>query len=361
MSTLTVELAHHSYPIHVGPGLLSQPALLAPHIGEGGALVVTNQIVADLYLKSLRSSLGAVKHACVILPDGEEHKNLATLNALFDALVSKRFGRDATILALGGGVIGDMAGFAAACYQRGIEYVQLPTTLLAQVDSSVGGKTAVNHPAGKNMIGAFHQPTAVIADTNTLATLSDRELRCGLAEVIKYGLIRDAEFFSWLEANVEALLARDWQALTEAIVRSCRNKADVVAGDERERGERVLLNLGHTFAHAIETGLGHGQWLHGEAVAAGMHMAADLSARLGMVRQDVVARIRTLLSRVGLPVLAPASLDTKTMRALMSVDKKVKAGKLRLILLKSLGNAVVADEFSESALEATLDTCRQIA
>lgn len=281
MKTLHVELGDRRYPLYIGPGLLGQAELLRPHIAGRQVLVVTNTTVAPLYLERTCAALQGLRYEAVILPDGERYKTLETLDAVFTALLEKRFDRHCTILALGGGVIGDLAGFAAACYQRGVDFIQVPTTLLAQVDSSVGGKTAVNHPLGKNMIGAFYQPRCVLADTETLNTLPDRELSAGLAEVIKYGLIRDRPFLEWLEANLDALLIRDAAALSEAIERSCRNKAEIVAADERETGERALLNLGHTFGHAIETGVGYGQWLHGEAVAAGTVLAADLSARLG--------------------------------------------------------------------------------
>ncbi len=280
-STLDVDLGVRSYPIHIGPGLIDDPELYRPHVSGSQVLIVTNEIVAPLYLDRVEQALRGFQLARVVLPDGEKYKNLEVWNRIMDALLENRFARDCTLVALGGGVVGDMAGFAAACYQRGVAFIQVPTTLLAQVDSSVGGKTGVNHALGKNMIGAFHQPRAVIADTDTLSTLPDRELSAGVAEVIKYGLIRDREFFYWLEANIGPLLERDTEALTFAIERSCRNKAEVVAADEREAGQRALLNLGHTFGHAIETGMGYGAWLHGEAVGTGMCMAADLSFRLG--------------------------------------------------------------------------------
>src|SRR5512139_1446607 len=288
MQTLTVNLGDRSYPIYIGSGLLDQADLILPHLAQKRAAVVTNTTVAPLYLERLTSTLAAagVAATSVVLPDGEACKNWETLNLIFDALLTQRAERKTTLIALGGGVIGDMTGFAAACYQRGMPFIQVPTTLLSLVDSSVGGKTAINHPLGKNMIGAFYQPKLVLADISTLDTLPDRELKAGLAEVIKYGLIRDPEFFVWLEENIERLLARDRDALAYAVHRSCANKAEVVAADERETGERALLNLGHTFGHAIETGLGYGEWLHGEAVAAGTLIAAELSCRLGWLAAD---------------------------------------------------------------------------
>lgn len=361
MNTLAVELANHSYPIHVGEGLLSDADLYSPYIGPGGVLVVTNETIGPLYLDKVLGALDGVRVESVALPDGESFKTFATLNRIFDVLIEHRFGRDVTIIALGGGVVGDVAGFAAACYQRGVNYIQIPTTLLAQVDSSVGGKTAINHPGGKNMIGAFHQPVCVISDSETLTTLDDRELRCGVAETIKYGLIRDPDFFDWMETNAKAILARDAAAISEAVIRACQNKAEVVAADEREHGERALLNLGHTFGHAIETGLGHGEWLHGEAVGAGMVMAASMSARLGWLRQDSVARVTELLSACGLPLGAPESLSTERLLKLMYIDKKVQAGKLRLILLEAIGKGLVTADFDMQALNATLSTCREAA
>ncbi len=355
MKTLHVELGDRRYPIHIGPRLLGRPELLHPCIAGRQALVVSNTTVAPLYLEPVRAALDGLRYETVILPDGEQYKTLETLNAVFTALLNARFDRHCTIIALGGGVIGDLAGFAAACYQRGVPFIQIPTTLLAQVDSSVGGKTAVNHPLGKNMIGAFYQPQCVLADTDTLATLPDRELSAGLAEVIKYGLVRDLPFLEWLEANLDALLARDTAALSEAIERSCRNKAEIVAADERETGERALLNLGHTFGHAIETGVGYGKWLHGEAVAVGMIMAADLSARLGWLGQEQVERVRTLLTRARLPLAPPPTLTPEDFLRLMAVDKKVKDGQLRLILLRELGQGVIASDIDAQRLRETLD------
>jgi 3-dehydroquinate synthase len=355
MKTLHVELGDRRYPLYIGPGLLGQAELLRPHIAGRQVLVVSNTTVAPLYLERTCAALQGLRYEAVILPDGERYKTLETLDAVFTALLEKRFDRYCTILALGGGVIGDLAGFAAACYQRGVDFIQVPTTLLAQVDSSVGGKTAVNHPLGKNMIGAFYQPRCVLADTETLNTLPDRELSAGLAEVIKYGLIRDRPFLEWLEANLDALLIRDAAALSEAIERSCRNKAEIVAADERETGERALLNLGHTFGHAIETGVGYGQWLHGEAVAAGTVLAADLSARLGWLNRAQVERVRTLLARAHLPLDPPPRLTTDDFLRLMAVDKKVQDGRLRLILLRELGQGVIASDVDAQRLRETLD------
>ncbi|MCB1823827.1 MAG: 3-dehydroquinate synthase [Candidatus Competibacteraceae bacterium] len=358
MKTLHVELGDRRYPIHIGSGLLGRPELLCPPIPGRQVLVVSNTTVAPLYLERTRAALTGLRHEAVILPDGEQHKTLVVLNEVFTALLRHRFDRNCTIVALGGGVVGDMAGFAAACYQRGVHFIQIPTTLLAQVDSSVGGKTAVNHPLGKNMIGAFYQPRCVLADTDTLATLPDRELSAGLAEVIKYGLIRDLPFLEWLEANLDALLAREASALSEAIERSCRNKAEIVAADERETGERALLNLGHTFGHAIETGAGYGVWLHGEAVAVGMALAADLSARLGWLSEEQVGRILALLERARLPLTPPPDLTADDFSRLMAVDKKVQDGRLRLILLRGLGQGVIADGVDPVRLRETLEARR---
>lgn len=359
MQTLTVELGDRSYPIYIGAGLLGRPELLAGHIGARQALVVTNETVAPLYLDRVRAALGECRHGVVVLPDGEEYKTMATLMQVFDALLGGRFDRGVTLIALGGGVIGDITGFAAACYQRGVPFIQIPTTLLAQVDSSVGGKTGVNHPLGKNMIGAFHQPRCVIADTEVLNTLNDRELRAGIAEVIKYGLICDREFFHWLEQNIDRLSARDPQALAFAIERSCRDKARIVAADEKEGGVRALLNLGHTFGHAIETGLGYGAWLHGEAVAAGMCAAADLSVRQGLLAPADAERVVALVARAGLPVRLPGDISTSRFLELMAVDKKVQAGKLRLILLEAIGAAVVTGQFDLARLRDTLEARRE--
>jgi 3-dehydroquinate synthase len=358
MKTLNVELGKRSYPIHIGCGLLRRPELLKPCILGSRVLVVTNTTVGPLYLDAVLQQLAPWNPVKVVLPDGEVYKTLDVLNNIFTALLENRCDRKTTLIALGGGVVGDMTGFAAAAYQRGVPFVQIPTTLLAQVDSSVGGKTGVNHPLGKNMIGAFHQPQCVIIDTDTLATLPDKELSAGLAEVIKYGLIGDPDFFPWLEQNLDKLLQRDSQALAYAIERSCADKAKVVAADERETGSRALLNLGHTFGHAIETGTGYGAWLHGEAVAAGMCMAANLSRRLGWLTPDEFSRIETLIRRARLPTRAPQTLSVAQLRELMSVDKKVEAGKLRLVLPKGLGHAVITQDFPPTLLNETLEQCR---
>ena len=356
IQTLTVALAERSYPIHIGCGVLTRPDLLVPHLKQKKAVIVSNTTVAPLYLELLRSTLenAGISVLPVILPDGEKFKNWETLNLIFYALLGAHCERSTTLIALGGGVIGDMGGFAAACYQRGMPFIQVPTTLLSLVDSSVGGKTAINHPLGKNMIGAFYQPQLVLADIATLDTLPDRELRAGLAEVIKYGLIRDPEFFVWLEANIEKLLAKDKDALAYAVHRSCANKAEVVAADERETGERALLNLGHTFGHAIETGLGYGEWLHGEAIAAGTLIAAELSQRLGWLDAAAVSRIESLFVRCGLPVFG-APLGAARYMELMRHDKKVQDGKLRLVLLKAVGSAVVSDVASEAMIVAAIE------
>jgi 3-dehydroquinate synthase len=361
MKTLNVELGDRRYPIHIGSGLLRQPELLKPCIAGSRVMVVTNETVGPLYLEALLKQLTPWNPVCVVLPDGEVYKTLDVLNSIFSALLKNRCDRKTTLIALGGGVVGDMTGFAAATYQRGVPFIQVPTTLLAQVDSSVGGKTGVNHPLGKNMIGAFHQPQCVIIDTDTLSTLPDKELSAGLAEVIKYGLIDDVEFFAWLEQNLDKLMQRDPQALAYAIERSCTNKAKVVAADEREAGSRALLNLGHTFGHAIETGAGYGVWLHGEAVAAGLCMAADLSRRLGWLTSDEFERIEKLLQRARLPTRAPNMLTGAQLREFMSVDKKVEAGQLRLVLPKGLGHAVITQDFSPALLDETLEQCRETA
>ena len=356
MHTLQVALGDRSYPIYIGKGLLGRAELLAVHLPQQRAVVVTNTVLAPLYLDSFIEALtqAGVTALPVVLPDGEESKDWQTLNALFDALLAHRCERKTALIALGGGVIGDLTGFAAATYLRGVPYLQVPTTLLAQVDSSVGGKTAINHPRGKNMIGAFYQPQAVLADTDTLDTLSAREVAAGLAEVIKYGLIRDLPFFEWLEQNIDGLNARDPQALAYAIERSCANKAIVVAADEREEtGERALLNLGHTFGHAIETGMGYGKWLHGEAVAAGTVIAARVSEQMGLIGADDVARVVSLLDRARLPVRAP-DLGAGRYQELMGLDKKVEGGRVRFILLRSIGAAFMTADVPPRALTAAL-------
>ena len=358
MQTLTVGLGERSYPIHIGSGLLGQAELLQQAVPRKRVAIVSNTTVAPLYLGKLRQTLQGIGVSSeeIILPDGEAYKNSDTLNLIYDALLKSRCERSTPLVALGGGVVGDITGYAAATYLRGVPFIQIPTTLLAQVDSSVGGKTGINHPLGKNMIGAFYQPRLVLADTDTLNTLPDNELSAGLAEVIKYGLIRDLPFLEWLEQNMEKLLARDTAALQYAIARSCRNKAEVVAADERERGERALLNLGHTFGHAIESGMGYGNWLHGDGVAAGTVMAADLSQRLGWIGEHDVARVRTLFERAGLPVVAP-DLGAEKYLELMGLDKKVEGGKMRFVLLKQIGHAVVYGDVPPALLQQTLQSC----
>lgn len=357
MQTLTVDLKERSYPIHIGQDLLSRGDLLLPHLARKQTAIVTNTTVAPLYLEAVSAPLAAhgVSIVPIILPDGEQYKNAATLDTIYDALLQNRCERSTTVIALGGGVIGDLAGYAAATFLRGVPFIQVPTTLLAQVDSSVGGKTGINHPLGKNMIGAFHQPKVVLADVKTLDTLPDRELSAGIAEIIKYGLIRDPDFFEWLETNMLKLVARDREALSFAIRRSCENKAEIVAADEREANQRALLNLGHTFGHAIENGMGYGNWLHGEAVGAGMLLAAHMSHHMGWLGASQVARISAALTAANLPGKPPA-LGTETYLKLMGLDKKVVDGKIRLVLLQAIGKAVVTSDYPEAALHATLAT-----
>lgn len=358
MQTLTVDLGDRSYPIHIGDGLLRQADLLLPHLAQKRVAIVTNTTVAPLYLAQVTGTLKAagVSITPIVLPDGEVYKNWETLNLIFDALLRDRAERKTTLIALGGGVIGDMTGFAAASYQRGVPFIQIPTTLLSQVDSSVGGKTGINHPLGKNMIGAFYQPRVVLADTDTLKTLPARELSAGLAEIIKYGLIWDVEFLGWLEANMDKLRALEATAITHAIHRSCEIKAQVVGQDEREGGIRAILNLGHTFGHAIETGMGYGTWLHGEAVGAGMVMAADASRRMGWISEADVARTRRLICSAGLPDVAP-DLGLDRYLEFMGHDKKVESGKMRFVLLKKLGEAVITGDVPEATLRDTLAAC----
>lgn len=356
MRTLKVDLGTRSYPIYIGENLLSQADLLTQHISGEQVVVISNDTVAPLYIDTLLESLSSRQIHKIILPDGESFKTLTTIESIFDQLLEGRCARDTTIVALGGGVIGDISGFSAACYQRGIHFIQVPTTLLAQVDSSVGGKTGVNHPLGKNMIGAFYQPQCVIADTTTLRTLPSRELSAGLAEVIKYGLLADKEFFEWLEKNIGLLLNLNADAIEYAVERSCQCKADIVASDEHEKnGRRALLNLGHTFGHAIETGMGYGNWLHGEAIACGMAIAAKFSAQLGWLSDKDVLRTTNLLSAARLPTQLPNELGTEHMLELMAVDKKVKGGKLHLVLLKNIGNAILTNSFDHNLLFSTLN------
>ncbi|CAD5375403.1 3-dehydroquinate synthase [Pseudomonas sp. OF001] len=356
MRTLHVDLGERSYPIFIGAGLLDRRDCFTPYIAGRQVAIVTNQTVAPLYLQRLLDTLQGYQVTPIVLPDGEAFKNWETLQLIFDGLLEARHDRRTTLIALGGGVIGDMAGFAAACYQRGVDFIQVPTTLLSQVDSSVGGKTGINHPLGKNMIGAFYQPKAVVIDTATLGTLPARELSAGLAEVIKYGLICDEPFLAWLELHIDALRALDAEAVSEAVERSCAAKARVVNADERESGVRATLNLGHTFGHAIETEMGYGVWLHGEAVAAGTVMALEMSCRLGWI--DAAARDRgiRLLARAGLPLVPPAEMGPEEFLRHMAVDKKVLDGQLRLVLLRQLGDAVVTADYPREVLEATLRT-----
>ncbi|KAG9442688.1 hypothetical protein H6P81_018542 [Aristolochia fimbriata] len=360
-TVVDVDLGNRSYPIYIGSGLLEEHDLLQRHVHGKRVLVVTNTTVAPLYLDkvvtALTSGNSGVSVESVILPDGEKYKEMGTLMKVFDKAIESRFDRRCTFVALGGGVIGDMCGFAAAAFLRGVNFIQIPTTLMAQVDSSVGGKTGINHPLGKNLIGAFYQPQCVLIDTDTLNTLPERELASGVAEVIKYGLIRDAEFFEWQEKNMQALLARDPSALAYAIKHSCENKAEVVSLDEKESGLRATLNLGHTFGHAIETGLGYGEWLHGEAVAAGMVMAVDLSYRLGWIDDSLVKRVLTILQQARLPTAPPDSITVEMFKSTMAVDKKVADGLLRLILLKGpLGNCVFTGDYDRKALDETLQS-----
>ncbi len=355
MQTLQVDLGERSYPILIGGDLLGHAELITPYVRGSQVMIVSNETVAPIYLDKVQQAFADFRTEAVILPDGEQYKTLDVLNQIFSALLEKRFDRRCTLVALGGGVVGDMTGFAAATYQRGVDFIQIPTTLLAQVDSSVGGKTGVNHPQGKNMIGAFHQPQLVLADTDTLDTLDDRQLSAGLAEIIKYGLINDLAFFEWLEANMDALLARDKTALAYAIEVSCRDKADIVAADEREGGKRALLNLGHTFGHAIETGMGYGEWLHGEAIATGMLLAAELSRDMGWIDDTAVQRVSALLQKARLPIQAPKQMNSEQFMALMAVDKKVMDGQLRLVLMRSLGESVITSEARGDQIISMLD------
>lgn len=354
MQRLTVELDERSYPIYIGEGLLQDPELLLGHVEGKQVCIVTDDTVAPLYLDQVRALLGDRQVLSVVLPTGEAYKNWATLQQIFDALLEHRHDRRTTLIALGGGVVGDMTGFAAACYQRGVDFIQIPTTLLSQVDSSVGGKTGINHPAGKNMIGAFYQPKAVLIDTATLRSLPDREVSAGLAEIIKYGLIRDAEFLDWLESNMPRLRALESGPITEAIARSCTIKAEVVGADEREGGVRAILNLGHTFGHAIEAHQGYGAWLHGEAVGAGMTMALAMSARLGWIDESALQRGVFIIRAAGLPVTPPGNMQQDDFLRLMAVDKKVLDGQLRLVLLRALGDATVTADYDSEALNYTL-------
>ncbi|GGX44525.1 3-dehydroquinate synthase [Saccharospirillum salsuginis] len=353
---LTVELGERSYPILIEPGCMNRKDQWSERVPHAEVVIVTNETIAPLYLDSLKRSLerSGRRLLSLTLPDGESYKSAETLGRIYDFLLEHSISRKAVLIALGGGVIGDLTGYAAATFQRGIDFIQVPTTLLSQVDSSVGGKTGINHPLGKNMIGAFKQPKSVVIDPAVLSTLPDRELSAGLAEVIKYGLIHDADFFEWLETNIDALLAKDADALVQAIARSCRLKADIVAADETEQGIRAILNLGHTFGHAIEAELGYGLWLHGEAVAAGMVMASDLSQRQGWIDGEVTERARNLLSAARLPVAPPPQMTPDRFMNHMARDKKVESGQLRLVLLEALGRATVTSTFDPARLEACL-------
>lgn len=361
MKNVQVNLGDRSYPIYVGQGLLQESELLLPFLGKGRAVVVTNETVAPLYGEQVQRLLGEHYADQIVLPDGEEHKHLDTISLIYDRLMAGKFDRNTTLVALGGGVVGDITGFAAATYQRGVQFVQIPTTLLAQVDSSVGGKTGVNHPQGKNMIGAFYQPRCVLIDTDVLQTLPQREVLAGLAEVVKYGLIVDSDFFHWLEKNCESVLALATEELTEVITRCCEIKADVVAKDEREGGVRALLNLGHTFGHAIETAAGYGKLLHGETVAMGMVMAADLSCRQGWIDSATAAHIRKVLEQdFGMPVVPPADISEEQFLDLMASDKKAEQGKIRFILLHAIGQAVVTADVEKAHLSSTLNAGNQL-
>jgi len=357
MQTLTVSLADRSYPIHIGNGLLGQVDLILPHLKRKQVAIVSNTTVAPLYMQAIAQPLrdAGVSVIEIILPDGEAYKNNQTLQIIYDHLLQNRCERNTTLIALGGGVVGDLTGYAAATYLRGVPFIQVPTTLLSQVDSSVGGKTGINHPLGKNMIGAFYQPKLVLADIDTLKTLPQRELSAGVAEVIKYGLIRDADFFDWLEINMSALMALDTAVASYAIYRSCQNKAEVVVADEHEQGERALLNLGHTFGHAIENAMGYGVWLHGEAVATGTVMAADLSQRMGWLDAAQLARIKTIMQAAKLPITAP-DLGADEYLRLMQLDKKVSDGRIRLILQQDIGKAVITADYDAEKLKQTLSS-----
>lgn len=361
MQTLNLDLGERSYPIYIGPDLIGQADLFTKHIRAQQVLIVTNDTIAPLYLEHLKASLPKdLQIDDVILPDGESFKNLETLNLIFDRLLQRGHNRTTTLIALGGGVIGDMCGFAAATYQRGVDFIQVPTTLLSQVDSSVGGKTGVNHELGKNMIGAFYQPNAVIIDTKTLATLPDREVSAGMAEIIKYGLIYDKAFYFWLQDNIDELMDRTPELLEKAILRSCECKAEVVAQDEKEGGIRAILNLGHTFGHAIEAHQGYGEWLHGEAVGTGMLMAADLGYRMKKLSHTEVRELRTLLIKARLPVKAPNNMSTEDFLSRMKVDKKVMDGRIRLVLLEGIGKAYVTSDVSADLLAQTLTAADQL-
>ena len=358
MKTLNLDLGSYSYPIYIGQGLLNQAELLANHITGKQVMIVTNTTVAPLYLDKVKSLLGSYKVANVILPDGEQYKTLDTVNLIFDELLENRFDRSCTLIALGGGVVGDMTGFAAASYQRGVNFIQIPTTLLSQVDSSVGGKTGVNHPLGKNMIGAFHQPKSVVIDVDTLDTLDDRQYSAGMAEVIKYGLLGNVNFLDFLQTNIDNLIARNKELIVQAVYQSCVDKADIVAQDELEAGKRALLNLGHTFGHAIENTLGYGVFLHGEAISVGMLMAAELSKLVGDLDEKDVTQVKDLLEKSNLPVSVNGKINALEFLSAMSVDKKVIDGNIRLILMRKLGESYISDSYQKELLEQVIgDFC----
>lgn len=354
MNILNVDLGDRSYPIFIGAGLLKNPELIQPYIKGKTTTIVSNTTVAPLYLESIHKFTSNYRNTDVVLPDGEEFKTMETLGQVHTEMLTARCDRKTTLIALGGGVVGDIAGFAAASYQRGINFIQVPTTLLSMVDSSVGGKTGVNHPLGKNMIGAFHQPQCVIIDTETLNTLDDRQLSAGIAEVIKYGYINDLPFIDWLDENMDKLMRRDPEALAYAIKRSCEHKSAIVAADEKEAGQRALLNLGHTFGHAIETGLGYGKWLHGEAVAVGMIMSAELSKEHGWITKSDIKGMSNLLEKANLPIKPPPEINAERFNELMSIDKKVQDGVLHLILMKSMGESFITNDFDKQALMRVL-------
>ncbi len=353
---LTLDLGDRSYPLYIDSNIIASTDIYRQHISGRNVLIVSDENTAPHYLPALTEALSGYRCTHLSLPAGEAHKTLATVSSIYDQLMTDRFDRNSTLIALGGGVVGDICGFAAATYQRGVRFIQVPTTLLAQVDSSVGGKTGVNHPMGKNMIGAFHQPACVIADMQTLTTLPERELKAGLAEVIKYGLIDDPEFFSWLETNLDNLLALEPASLTQAVTRCCENKARIVASDEREKGQRALLNLGHTFGHAIENACGYGVWLHGEAIAAGMCLAAQFSVALGHLPQSSLPTIESIFSKTGLPVTPPAEMTGKQCLDLMSRDKKVRDNVLTLVLMQGIGEAFLSNDYDQNILAKTLDS-----
>lgn len=355
MRTLKLNLSEKSYPIYIGQGLLSQGELLTKHISGKQVMIVTNTTVAPLYLEKVKSLLGDYQVSEVVLPDGEEHKTLDTVNLIFSALLEGRFDRSCTLIALGGGVVGDMTGFAAASYQRGVSFIQIPTTLLSQVDSSVGGKTGVNHVLGKNMIGAFYQPKCVVIDVDTLDTLEDREYSAGMAEIIKYGLLGNIDFLHYLQNNIDGLMSRDKSMIIESVYRSCEDKADIVAQDELEAGKRALLNLGHTFGHAIENTLGYGNYLHGEAISVGMLMAAKLSQLEDQLSANEVGEIQHLLEKSNLPISISGKITASDFMAAMSVDKKVIDGNIRLILLKKLGDAFICDDYQSQLLDQVIN------